>query len=397
MQELKLTKRTIEAIPYSITGQEFYRDTLLPGFGLRVGSKTKTFYAEGRVDTKTRRVSLGRVELMGPEEARRKALSYLSDMAENIDPNKNRQKSAAQQVSMEKAFTKFFETRTHLSPVTVDGYTRTVRVYLKAWRKTPLAEINRQMVLKKHQAIARKHGEVTANNSMRHLRSVCNFTAATQDDFPPNPVLILTQARAWYKEKRRRTVIPAHSLGKWWEAVMQEPEYARDFLLLALFTGMRRGELMRLRWENIDLIGNTLHIPETKNGDPLDLPLSTFLVDLFSKRQKHAAHSEWVFPGTGEGGHFVEVKRALRRVRDTSGVKFTTHDLWRTFITIAESLDVPYYALKRMLNHRSNGDVTGGYIVIDAERLRGPVEQVAQKILELAQVKNTSSVAMPIK
>lgn len=154
---------------------------------------------------------------------------------------------------------------------------------------------------------------------------------------------------------------------------------------------------MRLRWENIDLIGNTLHIPETKNGDPLDLPLSTFLVDLFSKRQKHAAHSEWVFPGTGEGGHFVEVKRALRRVRDTSGVKFTTHDLWRTFITIAESLDVPYYALKRMLNHRSNGDVTGGYIVIDAERLRGPVEQVAQKILELAQVKNTSSVAMPIK
>lgn len=168
---------------------------------------------------------------------------------------------------------------------------------------------------------------------------------------------------------------------------MQEPEYARDFLLLALFTGMRRGELMRLRWENIDLIDNTLHLPETKNGDPLDLPLSGFLVDLFSERKKRAG-SEWVFPGTGEGGHFVEVKRALKRVRECSGVKFTTHDLRRTFITIAESLDVPYYALKRMLNHRSDGDVTGGYIVIDAERLRGPVEQVAQKILVLAKSTN---------
>ena len=168
---------------------------------------------------------------------------------------------------------------------------------------------------------------------------------------------------------------------------MQEPEYARDFLLLALFTGMRRGELMRLRWENIDLIGNTLHLPETKNGDPLDLPLSGFLVDLFSERHKHAAGSEWVFPGTGEGGHFVEVKRALKRVRETSGVAFTTHDLRRTFVTVAESLDVPYYALKRLLNHRVNGDVTGGYIVIDAERLRGPVELVAHRILELVHGK----------
>lgn len=100
MQELKLTKRAIEAIPYPVTGQQFYRDTLLPGFGLRVGSKTKTFYAEGRVDTKTRRVSLGRVELMGPDEARRKALSCLSDMAENVDPNKNHEKVAAQQISL---------------------------------------------------------------------------------------------------------------------------------------------------------------------------------------------------------------------------------------------------------------------------------------------------------
>ncbi|PCJ68706.1 MAG: hypothetical protein COA62_12725 [Rhodobiaceae bacterium] len=383
MQELKLTKRTIKAIPYTSTGQEFYRDALLPGFGLRVGAKTKTFYADKRVNKKTCRVSLGRVELMGLDEARRKALSYLSDMADNIAPNKQKKKSAAEQITMEKAFEKFFETRTHLSPVTVHGYTRTVDLYLKVWRKKPLNEIERQMVLKKHKDIAGKHGEVSANNAMRHLRSVYNFTAATQDDLPPNPVLILTQARAWYREKRRRTVIPSHSLGKWWDAVLQEPEYARDFLFLALFTGMRRGELMRLRWENIDLIGNTLHLPETKNGDPLDLPLSGFLVDLFSERHKHAASSEWVFPGTGEGGHFVEVKRALKRVRETSGVAFTTHDLRRTYITIAESLDVPYYALKRMLNHRSAGDVTGGYIVIDAERLRGPVEQVAQKILEL--------------
>ena len=39
--------------------------------------------------------------------------------------------------------------------------------------------------------------------------------------------------------------------------------------------------------------------------------------------------------------------------------------------------------MRHALNHRANGDVTGGYIVVNAERLRGPVEQVSEKILEL--------------
>jgi len=68
-----------------------------------------------------------------------------------------------------------------------------------------------------------------------------------------------------------------------------------------------------------------------------------------------------------------------------SGVSFTLYDLRCTFIIIPESLDVPYYALKRLLNHRINGDVTGGYIVVNAERLREPVELVAKRILDMKE------------
>ena len=239
------------------------------------------------------------------------------------------------------------------------------------------------MVLKRHQELSEKVGRTTANNVMRHLRSVYNFAAAAQDDYPPNPVQILTQARAWHREQRRQTVVNAQDPPKWWDAVMAEPEYSRDFLLMALFTGMRRSELMKLRWEHVDLATRTLHIPTTKNGDPLNLPLSNFLGELLSERKVKAGSSPWVFPGPGKKGHLVETKKFLLRVSAGSGVSFTLHDLRRTFITIAESLDVPYYALKRLLNHRANGDVTGGYIVVNAERLRGPVEQVSEKILEL--------------
>lgn len=165
---------------------------------------------------------------------------------------------------------------------------------------------------------------------------------------------------------------------------MAEPEHARHFLLVALFTGMRRAEIARMRWENVDLAGRLIHLPTTKNGDPLDLPMSGFLADLLAERQKSAGDGEWVFPGFGHDRHMNEIKRFLDRVEAGSGVKFTCHDLRRTFITVAESLDIPHYALKRLLNHRADSDVTGGYIVINAERLRAPVERVAAKILELA-------------
>lgn len=199
-------------------------------------------------------------------------------------------------------------------------------------------------------------------------------------------MLILGQARAWFRERRRQTLVSALDLPAWWRAVMAEPDLSRDFLLTALFTGMRRGELMKLRWGNVDLNARTLHLPTTKNGDPLNLPLSPFLADLLTARKAKADGSPFVFPGPGKDGHLVETKKFLLRVATGSGVNFTLHDLRRTFITIAESLDVPHYALKRLLNHRAHGDVTGGYIVVNAERLRRPVDLVAARILELANV-----------
>lgn len=383
MPNLRLTRRAIDEIPFAASGQILYRDTQLSGFGLRVGSRSKVYFAEGQVNRSTRRVTICRADVIAPEVARKKALALLGEMAEGRNPTEEKHKNTVERVTLAVAFERFFEARNQLSPHTVTNYGRTAKLYLNAWRKKPMNAITRQMVLAKHQEIARTHGEVTANNVMRHLRSVYNFIAATQDDFPPNPVLILSQARAWYRERRRQTLVTALDLPAWWKAVMTEPDYSRDFLRMGLLTGMRRGELMKLRWDNVDLLARTLHLPITKNGDPLNLPLSGFLADLLTKRKEQADGSPFVFPGPGKNGHLVETKKFLLRVSTGSGVNFTLHDLRRTFITIAESLDVPYYALKRLLNHRASSDVTGGYIVVNAERLRGPVEQITARILEM--------------
>jgi integrase len=387
MPNLHFTKRALEAVLPPESGQVLYRDTIMRGFGLRVGAKSKVFFVEGQVHYRTKRVTIGRADVIGVDAARKRAMSILSDMAEGKDPNAEKRREAQEAITVGQAFDRFFDARTSLAASSIDSYRRTCNFYLKDWRRRPLTDITRQTILKRHQRIAKENGEVTANNVMRQLRSVYNFTAAAHEEFPPNPVAILTQARAWYPERRRRTVVSAHDLPAWWAAVMQEPEYSRDYLLVALFTGMRRNEIASLRWDYIDLRERALHIPKTKNGDPLDLPLSDFLVDLFTARKEAADASPWVFPSFGRKGHIVETKTFTARVTERSGVEFTLHDLRRTFITVAESLDIPHYALKRLLNHRVGGDVTGGYIVINAERLRGPVDAVSNKIIEMATPK----------
>jgi integrase len=383
MPIVRLTKRTVEALPHPSFGQALYRDDSLPGFGVRVGARSKVFFAEAQVHRRTVRVTIGRADVLSPEIARQRARTLLGEMAGGRDPNQAKRAALETGLSIQEAFDAFFRAKQHLAACTVSGYGRTARVYLADWAKKPIREVTRQMVLARHQRVAEQHGAVTANNVMRHLRSVYNWLAASQDDLPPNPVAILTQARAWSKERRRRTVISQHNLPAWWEAVMAEPEHARDFLLVALLTGMRRSEIATLKWDHIDLIGKCFHLPKTKNGDPLDLPMSDFVARLIRARRELVGQTEWVFPGTGETGHVVEIKKYLRRVVTVSGVAFTLHDLRRTFITIAESLDIPAYALKRLLNHRADSDVTGGYIVIDAERLRSPVERISAHVLGL--------------
>jgi len=162
-------------------------------------------------------------------------------------------------------------------------------------------------------------------------------------------------------------------------------------LLLVLFTGLRRSEAAKLKWANVDLKARTLKVEDTKNHEDHVLPLSDFLAELLQRR-KDEAETEYVFPNEQQTGHLIEPKKQIRRVVEESGVEFTVHDLRRTFITIAESLDIPAYALKRLLNHKMSNDVTAGYIVADVERLREPMQKITSYILRSMGVLPTAEV-----
>jgi hypothetical protein len=102
------------------------------------------------------------------------------------------------------------------------------------------------------------------------------------------------------------------------------------------------------------------------------------------RRQAAAGKDNFVFPAGGRNkgkGHLAEPRYIADFVEEASGVEFMIHDLRRTFITVAESLDLSYYALKRLVNHKMSGDVTAGYIGEDVERLRKPMQQITDFFL----------------
>ena len=391
----KLTKSVVDTIPYPETGQKFYRDSEIKGFGLRVGTGSKVYIAEGKVNNKTVRVTIGRHGIFTAEQARQEAKNILGMIARGINPNDADKAKRARGVTLAEAFQAYLKARSSLKPRTIYDYKRLMGTYLADWQNKPLVEISKDMIEHKHREIGER-SPAQANLTMRFVRAILNFAIGQYEDSAGNPIIAdnpikrLSQTRSWYRVDRRNTVIKAHDLPVWFKAVNnlkndsegRNRESIKDYLLLLMFTGLRREEGLSLTWKQIDLKAKTLTLPDPKNRQPHVLPLSDFLYTLLMRRYAETGKSSpFVFPGDGVKGYLNEPAKQMRRVMAESGVAFTLHDLRRTFITVAESLDISAYAVKRLANHKMANDVTAGYIIGDVERLRIPMQRITDFLL----------------
>jgi hypothetical protein len=100
-----------------------------------------------------------------------------------------------------------------------------------------------------------------------------------------------------------------------------------------------------------------------------------------------------VFNTNSDKGRIIEPKKVIQRINSNLEFSFTLHDLRRTFTTIAESLNLGTYTLKRLLNHKTQrDDVTAGYTILTPEELRAPAQSIENRILELAELKTEEPV-----
>ena len=387
---IKLTERAVERIkaPTGNGKQALHWDAELKGFGVLCSgvSKTKTYVVQRDVVGRTRRVTIAQTNVLSLSEARRRAEAVLADFYRGVDPKAGRRGS----LTLRGALADYLAARKNLRPKSVEDYRATIERYLAAWLDRPLREITPEMVEARHRAIAaevladgRYSGEASANGAMRTLRLLWNFAKEREPNLPENPVTRLR--RQWFPVSRRERMVRADDLPAFFRAVLALPNPVhRDYLLLLLFTGLRRGEAATLAWTDVDFGQRVIRIPaaRTKAGRKLDLPMSDIVQDLLVARRA-AGNAKFIFPSNSASGHVEEPKFPLRLVAAACGIEISAHDLRRTFITIAESADISPLALKALVNHALGSDVTSGYVQMTTERLREPAQKVADKLKEL--------------
>jgi len=160
----------------------------------------------------------------------------------------------------------------------------------------------------------------------------------------------------------------------------------RDFVVLALLTGARRGNLLAMRWAELDLERGLWAIPNTKNRQAHIVPLVARAMDLLSARRARAAggdktpRSSWVFASTGGTGHVVSFKRGWRRLLadaklDEKGKgRLRIHDLRRSLGAWAAGENVSLHLVSRMLGHKAAG-ITSVYPRLSVDAVRGAIDK----------------------
>lgn len=402
---MKLTKSVIDRLPIPTDKPTFYRDDEIRGFGVKVfPSGTKSFFIEKRVNGKVKRITIGQFGELTAEQARKQALKLAGDIATGGDPVAKKRRAKLEEKTLNEVFEDYLRTRKDLKPGTIFDMRRAINETFQDWKDKPITRITPAMVVKRHEAFGAERSQARANLGMRYLRALFNFAIAKYHDdegrplISANPVKALSETRAWFRVDRRSTVIKPHEIKPWFEAVLNLPSKdIGDYFQVLILTGLRREEALSLKWSEIDLKARTLTVLDPKNRRDHTLPMGDYLSAIMTRRKaaadarKEEAESPFVFSDSA-GRRISNFRYALAAIEKASGVRFTPHDLRRTFATIADSLDIPAYALKALMNHKSGADVTAGYVIVTAERLRAPMQKIEDFVLKAAGLKPTAEI-----
>jgi hypothetical protein len=221
----KLTKAFVEKIGFVESGQIFYRDSELLGFGLRVGKTAKVYFAESKLNGKTVRVSIARHNVVTVDDARSQAKTILAEISSGKNPHDLEKARKAKLITVAEVLESYIETRGNLKPSTIQDYRHTFVAYLEDWQNKPIIEITKDMVEKKFRKIS-ETSPSQANKTMRNFRAVMNYAIVKYEDnngesfMCNNPVARLTQVRAWHRVVRKNTLIKHYDLAPWYQAVM---------------------------------------------------------------------------------------------------------------------------------------------------------------------------------
>jgi integrase len=414
MPTIKFTPAAIAKLkaPTKSRRKEFYWDSDLRGFGILLSGKTssRTYVVQKQIagSGKKPRVRIGAANVLALEEARRKALDVLRELADGKDPRVERRRKAVAGITLSAALERFLDDRRDLSATVHYRWPKYLQTYLGDWLARPLSELTKDVVTERRDKIIKdvaarafrrspaflsEPGLGAANQTMTAFKAI-RAHVAEEAGLPPMQI----PKKRGSTVKRRERCLHSEQMPAFYSAVMAlESRRDKDLILTLLFSGLRFGEAASLRWDDIDFPQRAIRLPaaRVKARRRLDLPMTSQLRDILVQRQSIGREGQFVFPAvprTTTTGHATDLSHAFYEIKRTSGTYISPHDLRRTWATVAESCDISWSALQALLNHAAPSGVTGGYTVMALSRLQTPAQLVADRIGELCGIVEAAGV-----
>lgn len=384
----KITKRTVDTVQSRDRDYVIWDDEL-PGFGLRVFASGKRSYViQYRARGRSRRYTIGLHGVWTPETARRQAKAQLGRVAQGDNPAEEREldrkaltmKQLCEEYVMDmqaglilgkggrpkKASTIDVDTgriRRHIIPLVGN---RRVQDITKADMNNLMRDImagKTRISVKTEKLRGRaivRGGPGTATRTIGLLGGI--FTYAVQRGIVEhNPTHGLKKPKYRVRD-RRLSEAEYRTLGEILDraSTNERRRIHADILRLIALTGCRKGEIVELKWSEVDFEGSCLRLSDSKEGSsvrPIGLPAISFL------EERHANRSgSYVFPGQGDDNAVGNFPQNWKKLLSQSPLfDVTPHVLRHSFASIANDFGFTEITIAALIGH-AKGSVTSRYV-----------------------------------
>ncbi len=266
--------------------------------------------------------------------------------------------------------------KVNYSKCTVEFYEQSLERLKFTTKDCSLASITMQHLDQyKVNRISEQKSPSTVNRELQALRAAMN-TAVNWKLIQANPFANMNQVQV-------PEVTPTYFSKQDFQALLNaiSEEWLRELIVFAVLTGMRRGELINLRWQDVDLHRKLIHIQsnptfKTKQGKKRVVPMNEVVYNLLhSKAEK--ARSEYIFNLKGFKINDDHASKKLKKyVAETKlDGKLHFHSLRHTFASWLVQDGVSLYEVQKLLGH-SSIKVTQIYSHLQPEGLHSTVNKI---------------------
>ena len=317
------------------------RDTVLCGFCVRMNPRKRAFKVATSVAGKQFRMTLGYWPLMSVEQARAKAMEVLRECRAGRVPSK----SVAPVLPTTRLALNAYCAAKGIKDSSKKRYDSLMRTHFSDWLDRSVGELGSQLFAEHCHAFASSKGNALVDVGRGVVTALIKYINAVHGLSMDSPFNKLAAAGLMPAHSQPRArVLQISELPAWKMAVDQLAEKQRDFLMLTLYTGLRRNECRELQRQQIDLATGVLSVPMTKNGKPHSLPITPMMREILERRCDGLKDGDQLFKGvSAEHIHSMAMRLGSPR--------FMLHDLRKLVATVGEKLGLGDAVLRRILNH----------------------------------------------